>query len=172
MASPRKPQIIPPSRRLRDIAVNATKGFGLRLSPREIEHIEKAIEKSQDRFSTEAVAKLRLVRAQLGAIEEGASGNRGGRDADLAALNRLIADVSLELKGLGGTFGYPLLTAVAKSLHDFLDGRETLDAVRLEIVRHHLDAMYRVIAERLKGLGGDREAALLKAFHQATEQYR
>lgn len=138
----------------------------MRLTSDEVDRIETVIDKSEGRFAGEALAKLRILRARLHATGIASIGN------DQAAFCHLVADVALELKGLGGTFGYPVLTAVAKSLHDFIEGRTAMDATRTDIVQHHLDAMYRVVEEGLKGPGGAREDALLSAFHTATEKYQ
>ncbi len=59
--------------------------------------------------------------------------------------------IAHQMKGQGGTFGYPLITAVGASLCNILDGRESLDAVQIEAVRLHIEAMLLVVSRPLRG---------------------
>lgn len=67
---------------------------------------------------------------------------------------RKMYDIAHEIRGQGGTFGFPLITAVADSLCKFLDGRKRLAARHLEIIRIHILAMKAVFRQGLKGPGG------------------
>ncbi len=76
-----------------------------------------------------------------------------------------------ELRGQGGTFGYPLITVFAKSLYDFTQPgcREDDDAV--EVVKAHADAMRAVIRDRVKGDGGKVGKDLYKGLQAAIKKY-
>ena len=78
--------------------------------------------------------------------------------------------VAHELRGQGGTFGYPLITVFAKSLHEATESGAPLDDPAVEVVKAHVDAMRAVIRERVKGDGGEIGQALLKGLEQAKEQ--
>ena len=63
--------------------------------------------------------------------------------------------IAHQMKGQGGTFGYPLITAVGASLCDLLDGRESLDAAQVQAARLHFEAMSLVVSRPLKGDDGE-----------------
>ncbi len=63
--------------------------------------------------------------------------------------------IAHQMKGQGGTFGYPLITAVGASLCDVLDGRETLDEAQVQAARLHFQAMSLVVSRPLKGDYGE-----------------
>ncbi|MGB0670813.1 MAG: response regulator [Rhodospirillales bacterium] len=76
-----------------------------------------------------------------------------------------------ELRGQGGTFGYPLVSMFGKSLYDItLEGcREDNNAV--EIVKAHIDAMRAVLREKISGDGGDIGRALMKGLRDSIHKY-
>lgn len=82
-------------------------------------------------------------------------------------INRIAHD----LKGQGGTFGYPLVTAFASSLGRFAGLRSTISDAHVEIIKAHIDAMRAVIRERMKGQGGEVGYALARSLEQAIMKY-
>ncbi|MEK9722133.1 MAG: hypothetical protein VW405_01445 [Rhodospirillaceae bacterium] len=56
-----------------------------------------------------------------------------------------------EIRGQGGTFGFPLVTVIADSLCKFIDGRARLTAVELEVIKVHILGMKAVFRQRLEG---------------------
>jgi len=91
----------------------------------------------------------------------------GDRTAALEEIN-LIAH---ELRGQGGTFGYPLITVFAKSLYDVTKPPCGQDDAVLEIVKAHIDAMRAVMREKIEGDGGDVGQALFKILKQAIAKH-
>lgn len=59
--------------------------------------------------------------------------------------------IAHQMKGQGGTFGYPLITAVGASLCDLLDGRESLQEAQVQAARLHFEAMMLVVSQPIKG---------------------
>lgn len=88
---------------------------------------------------------------------------------ELVALERHCVDVPEErketfakisikahdMKGQGGTFGYPLITAFAESLYGFSDNKGDMNDADVELMKAHIDAMRAVIKGRIKGDGGE-----------------
>ena len=76
-----------------------------------------------------------------------------------------------EIKGQGGSFGYPLMTALGGHLCRYI---ETLDYKmtdgQLEVVKVCVDSMRLVIAERMEGDGGKMGEQLLKGLSAAIEK--
>ncbi|MDF1792370.1 MAG: transcriptional regulator [Thalassobaculaceae bacterium] len=160
----RRAQIIPPRPDLRRKAVNYTKGFDLKLSPAMVEKLEQVVHKARDNFTTDIAGRLVAMRKALREIGEA----EGGDKSVLA----LIYANSLEIKGAGGTIGYDLLTAIGKSLNDFVTGLGELDRRRTDIIDLHIDALYVVLANRITGRGGPTEAAVLKAFSAVRAKFK
>lgn len=78
---------------------------------------------------------------------------------------RLIAH---ELRGQGGTFGYPLITILARSLYEATHPGCPEDDTQLDLVKAHLDAIRAVVRERVAGDGGRLGQELMQAFSHAV----
>jgi len=78
--------------------------------------------------------------------------------------------VAHELRGQGGTFGYPLITVFAKSLYDATLPGCPEDDNALSVVKAHTDAMRAVIRDRISGDGGEIGRELLKSLKFAIER--
>lgn len=163
MAKRQKPVFLPPAQDLRLKAVNLKKGYPLKLEPAELRRLESVIERAADALHKETAEKLRLLRAALNDV---AKGDR----ADQAM--RAIRSLSLDIKGMGGMFKYPLLTAFAKSLNDFTKDMGLPGPRQLDIIAAQIDALYVVMARRITGDGGPTERELLAALKQATARYK
>lgn len=160
----RKAQIIPPRPDLRRKAVNHTRGFDFKLPPAMVEKLEQVVHKARDTFTADIAARLVAMRTALREVSEG-DGDAG------QALHAIYRD-SLEIKGAGGTIGFDLLTAIGKSLNDFVTGMDSLDRRRIDIIDLHIDALYVVLADNITGRGGPTEAAVLKAFSAVREKFK
>ncbi|WPZ35642.1 hypothetical protein T8K17_05740 [Thalassobaculum sp. OXR-137] len=162
----RRAQIIPPRPDLRRKAVNYSKGFDLKLTPAMVEKLEQVVHKARDNFTADIAARLVAMRAALREAAESETDEK-----DRGVLSAIYAD-SLEIKGAGGTIGFDLLTAIGKSLNDFVTGLETLDRRRVDIINLHIDALYVVLADNITGRGGPTEAAVLRAFSALHQKFR
>lgn len=96
-----------------------------------------------------------------------AMGNPQARPKQLEDINLLAH----ELRGQGGTFGYPLITTFAKSLYDATRPGSTFNDAAVEIVKAHVDAMRAVIREKVSGDGGETGRALLKSLEIAIAKH-
>ncbi len=164
MASKGKVQIIQAPSDLRKRAVNFKTGFGVILSPQETQKLQLVVERSSDEFTRKIGEKLKALREEMNRYEDGEAPSR-------ELVDRIVED-ALEIKGLGGTFKFPLLTQIAKSLHDYASQIGEPNAWNTVIVGHHIDALYVVLAQRITGLGGRIEAELLKALRAASTKYK
>jgi len=82
-----------------------------------------------------------------------------------------IRRIAHDMKGQGGTFGYPLITDFASSLHDFAGPNVGMTDNHVEIIKAHIDSMRVVINERIEGDGGQNGQMLKKGLQQAIEKY-
>ncbi|MFN3460488.1 MAG: transcriptional regulator [Oceanibaculum sp.] len=155
-----KAQIIPPSMELRRRAVNSKKGFSINPQPEELKKIETVVHQSSDKFIASVAAALRALREALASAEK-----------DPARWEGLMVDIrrhAFDIKGLGGTFDYPLLTEIARSLHAVAGRMGDANPRQMAIIRCHIDALYVVLAQRIQGSGGKLESELLEAFRLAV----
>ena len=82
-----------------------------------------------------------------------------------------INHVAHDMKGQGGTFGYPLISAFSDSLYNFTVGKHLRTDNEVEIVRSHVDAMRAVIKGRVSGDGGKIGVELTKGLNAAIKKY-
>ena len=73
----------------------------------------------------------------------------GGGDRAMQALAQMCA-LARELRDQGGTFGYPLISNFAKSLHLFTDGMTGLNSDILEVLRAHVGVIKIVVKQDAK----------------------
>ena len=127
-----------------------------------LEEAEEQLQRSSLDFTDWALDYLR----QLSELCRDALAKPGSRKKDFQEINLL----SHELRGQGGTFGYPLITVLAKMVFDITyDGcRDDDNAV--EIVKAHIDAMRAVIREKIAGDGGEIGQALLKSLEAVIKK--
>ena len=79
--------------------------------------------------------------------------------------------IAHELRGQGGTFGYPLITVFGKSLYEVTKAPCRHDDANLEIVKAHIDTMRAVLREKIEGDGGELGQSLFKALKLAVSKY-
>jgi hypothetical protein len=79
--------------------------------------------------------------------------------------------VAHDMRGQGGTFGYPLISEVAESLYQFTGPHSGQSDNHIEVIKAHIDAMRVIIRNRVKGDGGAIGEQLLKALQAAIQKY-
>jgi hypothetical protein len=160
----RKARIIAPPQDLKRRAVNFRKGLDLNLSQQDIERIQSVIDESRDKCASEVADQLSFMQRGL---PEAQSDKR-----ERPAFLRIVRSSSLDVKGLGGMFGFPLLTAFAKSLNDFVTPLRDANNAQMAVIHTHIDAMYVVLMQRITGTGGTVEGQVLDAFKTATKKFK
>ncbi len=84
---------------------------------------------------------------------------------------KALNEIAHDLKGQGGTFGYPLISYFGASLFDCTRPREGHLDEHVEIVKSHIDAMNAVVEGRVRGGGGEVGEELKATLAQAIEKY-
>ena len=79
--------------------------------------------------------------------------------------------IAHELRGQGGTFGYPLITLFAKSLYEATKMPRKEDDAALDIAKAHIDTMRAVIRENIGGDGGELGQQLFKSLKLAIAKH-
>lgn len=157
-----KPQFIPNRGELKRKAVNYKTGMEIKLDEATLKKMEQLVENSSAEFLSETVESLKGLREALGRAATDPSARKEVLDH--------IREEAFQIKGMGGVFGYPLLTEFAKSLHDFLKELEDLDELQQEIVSIHIDTLYVVVSHKIKGSGGPLEAQLRASLKAAVDK--
>lgn len=79
--------------------------------------------------------------------------------------------IAHDMRGQGGTFGYPLISDFADGLYDFTVATTSTSDNHVEIIKAHIDAMRVVISERISGDGGDMGKELKASLDAAIRKY-
>lgn len=148
-----KPQFIAAPQDLRRKAVNYRTGTDINLTPEMVQKIERVIAAKGDAFAIEILDKLRAMRRTIA--------DAGSDMIARTVVRPGVAALALEIKGMGGMFGYPLLTKLAKSLNDFSLSLDTPNPKQFEVMRLHVDAMYVILAQHVTGEGSTSEQDLV-----------
>jgi hypothetical protein len=77
-----------------------------------------------------------------------------------------------ELRGQGGTYGYPLITRFGDQLCRYLDASDFLDAKALVVVKAAADAIAVVINNGVAGDGGDTGRQLVAMLDKVVAQVK
>ena len=83
----------------------------------------------------------------------------------------VIHDIAHDMKGQGGTFGYPLITNFGGSLFKCTNKSEECSDNLVELIKAHIDGMKAVISGRVSGDGGEVGQELLASMNKAVEKY-
>ena len=127
-----------------------------------LEEAEAELERASLDFTEWALDYLK----KLSQLCQEALGKTGARTAQFQEINLLAH----ELRGQGGTFGYPLITIFAKMLFDVTREGCRQEDNAVEVVKAHIDAMRAVIREKVSGDGGQTGRALLKSLEVAIKK--
>ncbi|MCA3261099.1 MAG: hypothetical protein ING44_04090 [Telmatospirillum sp.] len=83
-----------------------------------------------------------------------------------------VYKIAHELRGQGGSYGYPLVTRFGDQLCRYLDAAAGLDAKSLVIVKATADAIAVVITSKVTGDGGDTGRALVAMLDKVLAQVK
>lgn len=127
-----------------------------------LDQAEEQLERAQLDFTQWAAEYL----ANLSQLCSDALDTDGPRDRIFEEINLL----ALELRGQGGTFGYPLISQIGKMLFDATGEGCRSDDTGVEIVRAHIDSMRAVIRDKVAGDGGEIGRAVIQGLKQSLDK--
>lgn len=82
----------------------------------------------------------------------------------------VLYNISHDIKGQAGSFGYDLITAIADLLCSSIAKMETIGDKQLEIIGFHVEAMRIAEMKQMKGLGGAAGEKLLAGLRGVIEK--
>ncbi|WP_374304777.1 hypothetical protein [Ferrovibrio sp.] len=159
-----KPRFIKAPQDLRQKAVNFSTGLDVTLTDEVRAKIDSVIAETADEFSTEILNNLREMRIQVKAAEDD--------PLSRIFIMETISELAFDIKGMGGTFGYPLLSELAKSLKDFIAKLGIPNEAQLEVISIHIDAMYVVLAQGINKPSPKMEKELLENLRVAVDRVK
>ncbi len=125
---------------------------------------ERALSALKDQY-------MEWVYRDLDLLEETLEG--GLDDADPARRTDIVLQLrrlSHDMRGQGGTFGYPLVSQVAGALNEILK-MPHLSADRLvRLIRLHADVIKRILDNRIEGEGGKAGPKIIERLNTLTEE--
>ena len=148
--------------RLKDLAGGAGAAGSGELPMELLAQAEEELERASMDFTDWAVDYLK----QLSGLCDQALRQPAGRRRQLDEINLLAH----ELRGQGGTFGYPLVTVIAKMLFDATGAGCPEDDNAIEVVKAHIDALRAVIRDKVAGDGGEVGNELMTSLQAAIDR--
>ena len=81
-----------------------------------------------------------------------------------------VFQVSHDIKGQGGSFGYDLMTALGNELCRLIEKIDKAGPGEIEAIKLHIDSMKLVIGEDMKGTGGKTGEKMLAGLQQVCDK--
>ncbi len=75
------------------------------------------------------------------------------------------------MRAMGGTFDFSLVTAICDQMYRLVSELDEIERDRLAALKVHYDALKLVVAEDLRGDGGERGQAILIGLRQVYAKY-
>jgi chemotaxis protein histidine kinase CheA len=76
-----------------------------------------------------------------------------------------------DMRGQGGSFGFPLMTRIANSFCRFIEGLASIDQGALDICMAHVNAMRAILQNNVRGTGGPLGAQIADSLELAVQKY-
>jgi hypothetical protein len=131
--------------------------------PGAVKRMEGAIQGLKGEFEAQAKEDVAKLSAAAGDLL------RAPNDQEKRQTVYMLAH---ELRGQGGSFGYPLVTRFGDQLCRYLDAADILDAKALVVVKAAADAIAVVINNGVSGDGGDTGRQLVSMLDNVVAQVK
>lgn len=122
---------------------------------------EEAVGKLAEQYREWAQSDIEMLRDLLAKLKAGSA----DRDDIYDEIRAIVHD----MRGQGSTFGYPLITRIARSISCTIkegSGDDSIDA----LVQAHIDAMANIVDNNLGGDGGNGGAKAIEVLEAALER--
>jgi len=113
---------------------------------------------------------LEWVAADIYQMEQALAVTRAGDRIDSPAMKQFRHHVH-EMRGMGSTFEFELISGIADQLHRLIHKFEVLSEEIISVVRVHVDAINVVIVEELRGDGGPHGQEIMDGLKQVYKKY-
>ena len=113
------------------------------IDPRRLAEAETAVQELGANYLDWANEDLATLHGKLGALMSGETPQAEALEA--------VFSVAHDMRAQGGTFGYPLVTRIGRSLCRFIEALESAGKADLELVAAHVDAITAVLRNQIAG---------------------
>lgn len=126
--------------------------------------VKAGIEELQQEYLCEAQDEL----AELSASLDLAQNSVGTEQSQ--AINRIFR-ISHDLRGVAGSFDYPLVTRVGSSLCSMIEKMDTFDPLELAVIDLHVGAMQMIMSNRMTGNGDSKAREMINGIDAVVRKY-
>ena len=127
-----------------------------------LERAEQAIAAMGDQYLDWVQEDLGKIDAAFVALKA-ATGDRAQEVDD-------VFQVSHDMKGQGGSFGYDLITAIGNQLCRMIEKVDTVGDAEVNVGEVHIGAMKLVIAQKMTGNGGEAGDQIMLGLEKVMEK--
>jgi len=132
----------------------------------------KTIERAEQAIANLAGDYLVWVEEDIERIQNAANALKKATGDEVASGLNEVFQISHDMKGQGGSFGYQLMTSIGDMLCGLVEGRTEAGPDVIEAIQVHISTMKLVIAERMEGDGGMGGRTLLEGLVQIANKVR
>ena len=128
-----------------------------------IEKAEQVLSSLSDNYLEWVQEDLKNIATTFGELKAG-----GGDEKQIIDT---IFRISHDIKGQGGSFGYNLMTAVGNELCRMIEKMpKPIGPAHIDAIGVHIDTMKLIIAQKLKGDGGQVGTAMLSGLQKVSDK--
>ena len=127
-----------------------------------LKRAEDVIAGMTDSYLTWVVEDLRKIEAAYQKLKAATGDKKKELDG--------VFQVSHDIKGQGGSFGYDLMTAIGNELCRLIERIKVIGPDEIEAIKLHIDSMKLVIAENMKGQGGKAGERMLAGLQKVCDK--
>lgn len=137
------------------------------ISPEKVEKAETMVEQDKELYAEEALQSIQFIQDHMDHLREKLTS-----DVDIDTNSedfRIMVDTVLNLKSQSAMYGYPLATAIAKSLFEYLQSSRWFRTRGLTLTQLHINALHRIYEEQLTGDGGETGQEIITELEKAIK---
>ena len=128
------------------------------------------LKKAEDVVQQHAQKYIERAQAQGDGLVEIVREAQTETDDKPRVLERIFLQ-SHDIRGLGSTFGYTLVTNIAASLCNFVESIDDIDNSVVDVLNAHVDALRGMIGNDVKGDGGPIGKEILDGLQQVVAKH-
>ena len=129
-----------------------------------------ALERAEAAISDMTDQYLEWVEQDLLRIEDAFTDLKAAKSADIPEKLQVIYQISHDIKGQGGSFGYDMMTAAGNCLCRLIEHADPENPKLIDAIEVHIDALKLIISQHIKGDGGNTGKRMLDGLEQVFDK--
>ncbi len=139
-------KILRPANTLKEKVTGGDLNMKIEIDDAVLQRANSAVQELGASFEVDLQSEI----ASLASLYDGALADKARRAGFLTDVIKRCH----EIRGQGGTYGFPLISEFASLLYDFASDPNRIEDVHMEIIKAHIGAIQVVLTARLKNDGG------------------